>query len=324
MRMHLAAALAAAVILAGCGAHDTAPAVPQDQNLQRYQTAGELAYSLDRPQEAVTQYRLALLQAEARDDLPAISNFSFNLAVAQLRANQPAEALATTRRARAELARRGAAGSAALDLAEATALYRTGDATGADALAAGLQTASDPETAAAASFLRGLIADDRHDKTALQEADQALTRSMTAIAQNQVQNPAPNPGDTSNQGGASAGGVKPEMRADAAELQARLARQNGDFVQARTTALQAADLRRELLDYRGLARALSVAADAARQAGDSSAADLYLRAGRSAAAQGDPASARPWLDQAIRLSRDPAITEAANKALSDLAEPGTN
>jgi hypothetical protein len=306
------------LLLAACSSHEAPPAQPQDQTLQRYRQAGELAYSLDRPQEAVTQYRLALTQAEARDDLTAIGNLSFNLVVAQLRANQPADALATARRARAELARRGGSAFPALDLAEATALYRTGDATSAASMAARLQNGSDRETATAASFLRGLIADERHDKAGLQAAEQALRQTMAAALAASPP-PAIQPQDQPG-----AGALRPETQADAAELQARLARQNGNFAQARAAALQSADLRRGLLDYRGLARALSVAADAARQAGDPSAADLYLRAGRSAAAQGDPATARPWLEQAIRLSHDPAITEAANKALSDMAESGAN
>ena len=46
----------------------------------------------------VAQYQSALAQAEARDDLTAIGNLSFNLVVAQLRANQAAAALATARR----------------------------------------------------------------------------------------------------------------------------------------------------------------------------------------------------------------------------------
>lgn len=295
------------LLAAACGSPPADPGPKQDQTLTQHQQAGELAYALDRPEEAVAQYQLALAQAEARDDLTAIGNLSFNLVVAQLRANQPAAALATARDAQAELQRRGSGSFPALDLAAATALYRTGDLAGADAAAIHLQAGGDKEMTAAASFLRGLIADDRADEPALQAACQAL--------------------DTAMQGSMTQGGAvvvaKPAQQADRAELQARLDRRRGNFAAARMQALQAADLRRDLFDYRGLARALSVAADAAEKAGDpAGAADLYLRAGRSAAAQHDPTLARPWLDRALQLSQDPAVRIAAQEALDGLAQPG--
>jgi hypothetical protein len=289
------------LLATSCSSPPADPGSKQDQTLTQHQQAGELAYSLDRPEEAVAQYQLALAQAEARDDLTAIGNLSFNLVVAQLRANQPAAALATARLAQAELQRRGSSSFPALDLAAATALYRTGDATGADAAAARLQAGGDKDMTAAASFLRGLIADDRNDLGGLQAAFQSLNAAMQVPA------------------GTVA---KPAQQADHAELQARLDRRQGQFADARTQALQAADLRRDLFDYRGLARALSVAADAAEKAGDpAGAADLYLRAGRSAAAQHDPDLAKPWLARAQQLSKDPAIRAAAQEALDSLARP---
>lgn len=310
MKRHLLLLLAALVPLSGCGSRDPGPALPQDQDLQRYQRAGEAAYTLGRPAEAITQYRLALLQAEARDDLPAIGNLSFNLAAAQLQANQPNDALQTARSARAELRRRGAAPLSALDLVEATALYRTGDAVTADALAAKLQADGDHDIAAAATFLRGLIADDRHDVAGLAAASQALQQA-SAIGT------APATSDAEL-------AQRAARQADALELQARLARQKGDDNGAQAAALRAADLRRDAIDYRGLARALAVAADAARQARSPAAADLYLRAGRSAAAQGDKTAAEAWLNQALRLSHDPSVTDAARKALADLSQPTGN
>jgi tetratricopeptide (TPR) repeat protein len=302
------------LLVAGCGSHTDAPKAPQDQNLQRYQRAGQSAYGLGRPQEAIAQYRLALTQAEARDDLSAIGNLSFNLAAAQLQANQPADALATARQARAELARRGAPPLSALDLVEATALYRTGDAATADAMATGLQSDADRQIANAATFLRGLIADDRHDVSGLTTASDSLQQAATAAALAST----PAPATTAEIANRAA------QQADALELQARLARLKGDDAMALSTALQAADLRRVAIDYRGLARALSVAANAARHAQKPEAADLYLRAGRSAAAQNDKTSAEAWLKEALRLSHDAAVTEAAQKALADLAQPATN
>ena len=81
-------------------------------------------------------------------------------------------------------------------------------------------------------------------------------------------------------------------------------------------AEQAVEKRRDLLDYRSLARDLALTAKAAEEAGDSAAAaDLYYRAGRSAAGEDKPAAKR-WLTHAIALSRDPLLTQAARSVLA--------
>jgi hypothetical protein len=115
-------------------------------------------------------------------------------------------------------------------------------------------------------------------------------------------------------------GVTAPLRvADRLELQARLGLRRGDFASARSNATQAAGIRQEGLDYRGMARALAVAALATERAGDRElAADLYLRAGRSAAAQSDPGTARPWLERALSLTDDDATKQAAEAALAGL------
>jgi hypothetical protein len=276
------------LLLAAC-ASPPKPAAPEDAEMRRSARVGRVAFNLERPDEAVTQYRAALSRAQARDDLPAIADLGYDLAVAQLRANDPKAALATATSIRAELARRRAPDLPELDLAEATALYRTGAPAQSDALAASVQRAGDPEAAARASFLRGLIADAAGDTAGLQSALASLGAPADA-----------------------------ETQADAAELSARLKLRQGDPAGARADAQRAAALRRDLPDYRGLARALALEAQAARQAGDqSAAADLYLRAGRSAAAQGDTDQARMWLRQAGAAS-DPAIRQAAATALAAL------
>lgn len=110
------------------------------------------------------------------------------------------------------------------------------------------------------------------------------------------------------------GASAPLRRADRQELQARLALRQDDLAGARVATMQAAGIRQEAFDYRGMARALAVATLAAERAGDSeAAANLYLRAGRSAAAQSDSGTARPWLERVLGLTRD-ADTEAAARA----------
>jgi hypothetical protein len=74
---------------------------------------------------------------------------------------------------------------------------------------------------------------------------------------------------------------------------------------------------RDLLDYHSLARSLALAARAAELTDDTpSAAELYFRAGRTAAAQNDTDSANRWLGQAIALSRDPSLTRDARSTLT--------
>ena len=148
------------------------------------------------------------------------------------------------------------------DLITATAAFRLGDLASADRLAAGLSGAP-PDLADAAWFLRGLIADARGDRPGLEAAAAALTPSADA--------------------------------ADAGELRARLTHDPA-------LALRVAGLRRDALDYRGMARALALAAGCTPDV--VAAADLYLRAGRSAAAEGDAPQARTWLGRARALAPD--------------------
>jgi hypothetical protein len=289
--MNFAPALTVTLLLmmTSCGSKP-APEQPEDVTLRQSARAAGLAYSLDHPDEAIAQYQLALERARARDDVEAIGDYGYNLAVVQLAANQPKQALATTRTTRAELARRGAGAFFALDLAEATALYRIGDKQAADSLAAQAEAGSDPAASARASFLRGLIADEMNNTAGL---EQALARLAQPTSDDQ--------------------------RADAEELRARRDLRQQESAAAVTDAMRAADIRRVLVDYRGMARALSVAAAAELGAGNTGvAAELYLRAGQSAAAQGDAASARPWLRQAVQLEHDSASREAAEKLLASL------
>jgi hypothetical protein len=173
-------ALLLPLLLADCGgsAPDTgAPAT--DEMLQRQTHAGKLAFELERNEEAAAQYRTALSRAQARDDPDAIGDTGYNLAVAELRANTPDKALADARATRIELERRGSKPFPALLLAEATALYRTGAATEADRAARRIQQSEDADAVARATFLRGLIADDRGDEAGLATTADALTTAKT-------------------------------------------------------------------------------------------------------------------------------------------------
>lgn len=251
-------------------------APPRDETLSRLGEAGNIAYTLEEPAQAAQQYRAALDRARQRDDTAAIDDTGFNLATAELRANRPRTAIVTAHAMREELARRGAV-DPALDLITATALYRLGDLASADRMAATLTAARTPALADAAWFLRGLIADAKGDRAMVRQAAAAL--SPTAEA------------------------------ADKAELQARIARDPA-------VALRAADLRRTALDYRGMARALAVAADCTSD--PRVAAELYLRAGQSAAEQHDFGQARVWLAEARARAPDHALRTEADRLLHGL------
>jgi tetratricopeptide (TPR) repeat protein len=250
---------------------------PEDRTLARLGHAGDIAFNLEQPEQAAEQYRAALARARTRDDAAAIADAGFNLATAQLRAGQPRAALDTARQLQAELARRGVA-EPAFDLVAATALFRLNDLAAADVLAAGLTRQTDPALADSAWFLRGLIADTGADGPGLATAAASLTAAADA--------------------------------GDSAELRARVSHD-------RALALRAADLRRDALDYRGMARCLALAARYTPDA--SSAADLYLRAGRSAAAQGDVQQARIWLSAARDRAPDAVLRTEAEQAQHDLA-----
>jgi hypothetical protein len=263
MRSSWGALLLATPLLGGCGGVRQ-PATREDPIMRLHADAASSAMALDRTHEAIGQYRQAFDRAVARDDDAAIGDYGHNLAVAQLLANQPKEALASIRITRAELARRGPRSFPALDLAEATADYRLGERKKSDSIAAQVEAGADSASAAGAAFIRGLIADDKADAVGL---DDAIARLEQPTSSNQ--------------------------QADLAELLARRDLRQGMFAVAAAEAERAADLRRDILDYRGMARALGVAADAEARAGDrDAAAALYMRAAQSAAASGDTESAR--------------------------------
>lgn len=285
--------LIALLFVAGCSGSPQKTATPEDETLKRDTNAGDLAYSLERPDEAITQYQAALTRAQARDDVAAIGDLGYDLAVTELRADAPDRALAFARETRAELDRRKVAPFPALLLAEATALFRLNQLEQADAMAERAQSGADPQTTARAIFLRGLIADQNGDEPGLAAAAAAL----------QPGNAVP-------------------LQADANELAARLALRRSAPTDAVAAAERAASLRQEAIDYRGLARALALAGQGAKQKGDSAAAAVfYFRAGRSAAAQHDAASARLWLGEAVALASHQPVGDAAQALLRDLDHP---
>jgi hypothetical protein len=231
---------------------------------------------------AVRQYKEALNRAYERDDAGAIADSAYNLALAQMRSGQSKAALATVREARAELDRRRATVPAELVLVQAAAAYRTGDLGGAQVAAneAIAGTAGDADTLARAWFIRGLVAADRDDGAALAEAIANLSTRNPSLSS------------------------KADLTGDLQELQGRAALLDNRPAAAFAMFEESAANRQQALDYRGMARALGLAGNAAlRLNRPRDAADLFLRAGRSALLRGDREAALPLLKQAEEVAR---------------------
>jgi hypothetical protein len=282
------------LLLAACGGR-TAPQAPEDVPLSQAAASGQQALDFARLKQAISQYQQAYTLALARDDAGAVGDLGYNLAVAQLADDDPAAALRTALRTRDALTARATRPFAELDLVEAAALHRLGRDAEADRLAARAQAgASSAATVARASYVRGLVADKRRDPAGL----------SAALAQyDRVKAPTT------------------DIQADRDELLARLSLLRGQYRTAAIQAQRAADLRRTRLDYRAMAGALALAAEAMQRAGaPQDAADLYLQAGESAASRGDTRSASRWLARAMRLAGSSPTRHTAQTALTALRE----
>lgn len=269
--------IAAGLALAGCGGKDPDPGPSPDLRLDQANRAGTRALAMNLPEEAIRQYRQALTRAYERDDATAIGDMGYNLAVALLRAGDAKEALRTVRETRAELERRRQAPPAELVLVQAAASYRAGDATGAFAATGEIleQSVREPDTAARAWYIRGMILAERGDVRGVQEAVAALPASSQA-----------------------------DLEADRQELLGRTAVLESRLADAVVAFERSAQQRQQALDYRGMARALSLAGEATLKTNrPADAAVLFLRAGRSLILQGDTAGGLAQLKRAESLAR---------------------
>jgi tetratricopeptide (TPR) repeat protein len=280
----------ATLVLAACGGGPPAdPGPPRDIKLDQATSAGTQAMSMELPDVAVRQYKVALARAYERDDSRAIADVAFNLALAQMKAGDAKGAIATAQAAEAELERRRTPVPAELGLVKAAASYRAGDSAGAVVAARQAldRQASDPDTAPRAWFILGLVAAGQEDRATLAQAMAALRPSKSA-----------------------------DLEADRLELQGRAALLDGRPAEALTALDQASANRQQALDYRGMARTLAVAGEACvRLDRTAEAAGYFLRAGRSALYQGDTALALPLLrraeDLAARSGQTAIVDEAA-------------
>jgi tetratricopeptide (TPR) repeat protein len=282
--IRLSFSLLSILALAACGGGGPVDSGPlPDVKLDQANNAGTQALSMDLPSLAVRQYKVALSRAYERDDAGAIGDVAYNLALAQMKAGDSKGAVATVRETRAELDRRRAAVPPELILVQAAAAYRSGDLGAAAGAAQEVldRGAKDPDVMRRAWFIRGLVAADRSDAAGLAQAIAALAAPTKQA----------------------------DLEADRQELQGRAALLANDSAGALNLFEQSATNRQQALDYRGMARALSLAGDAALRSGRAAdAADLFLRAGRSALLQGDAATATPLLKRAEDLGKQTGQT----------------
>ena len=279
------------LLFAGCGGSSPPPQPPEplDQDLISGWRLARFAFEQGQYDEAAGLYARVLERAYARDDLRAIGEVGYELAVVRLRQHDPRAAAEQAMRTREELRRRGAVPFAELHLVEAVALYESGDLDGAEVMAEqAIELAPAPSDPLVdrALFLRGRIAADGADAA-------GVSRALAQL------------GDTHNA----------ELRADRLELLGRLNLLEDRPESALPNFRESADLRREVEDYIGMARALALAGEAAKSTGRAAeAADLYFRAGRSAELEGNRAEARRWLGSAARLAATTGQAEILSQA----------
>lgn len=251
--------LATPLVLVGCGASQTKPTAQDDAAWDQAMLAGRDSFELGRYTVAVSQYRKAANLALMRDDGDAVAEAGYDLAVSQLAANTPAEALQTTQATRQAVALRGGHDQFSLDLVEAASHYRLGHYAQALPLASHAMQSSDTALAARAALVLGLAADAQGEQSALQEAASYLNGLKQPLSLTQ--------------------------QADKAEIQARMLRRSSP-AQAEQLAEEAAGLRQSEGAYHDMTRALALAAQIASSQGNQAKAQaLWARAAQSAAAQ---------------------------------------
>ena len=263
---------------AGCGSRQTGPAGPPvDKDLERTSRAARKAFESGRYQPAADLYRQTLERAYLRDDLAAAIDAKYNLALCLTLLNSDREALELVVQIGQELTRAGQPVPTDIKLLEATIRYRLDQTEEAWLLTEDIL--EDPGNIPAAvksktRYLRGLIANDRGDPAILRREIEALAESGSPVVQ-----------------------------ADREELIGHLAMMENRWNEAVLAFDEAAALRRQMLDYRGMVTVLAKAGEASERAGRLvQASRRYLRAGQSAALQGNSEAARSWLTRAALLA----------------------
>jgi len=290
----LAGLLLTLILFAGVGC-SSAPTEQSrsgvDEEYERTNRAARMAFENGRLQQAVGLYNQALERAYVLDDVNAIVDSQYNLAVCLTGLNSHVEALERVNQSKAELARTNQSIPGDILLLEATIVYRLGQLDDAwkitDKILLDPSRLSEP-IQSKAHFLRGLIAGEWDDINQLRNEIASLGKPTTA-----------------------------GLRADREELLGRLAMAEGNWNEAIDAFDRTAELRRDDFDYSEMVNALALAAWACERAGKlSDAAKRYLRAGRSAARQEQNRDALNWLNRAENLAGEAGDESTAKQARS--------
>ena len=266
-------------IWTGCGgSRQVKTDVPgSDREFDRNSRMARVAFENGQISQAIEGYKRALARAYITDDLNAIVDTRYNLAVCHLRKGNYAAALENVERAREELLTAGLPVSADLLLVQAVAFYHEGPPGRAWQISEeilSVQPAPSPGTVSRTHFLRGRMAADRGDT-------EQLRLEITGLGEPSI----------------------PGLQADRLELIGRLAMLDGRWDDAVTALDQAARLRAANRNYRTMATVLATAAQASERAHrPEDAAYRYLRAARSAALNGETERATVWLQESVRLA----------------------
>jgi len=290
----LAGLLLTLILFAGVGC-SSAPTEQSrtevDEEFERANRAARMAFDTGRLQQAIGLYNQALERAYVLDDVNAIVDSQYNLAVCLTGLNSYVEALERVNQSKAELARTNQSIPADILLLEATIGYRMGKLDDAWQLTDMILLYPSRLSEAIRSkthFLRGLIAGERDDINQLRQEIASL-------------------GEPSAVG----------LRADREELVGRLAAAEGNWNEAIEAFDSTAEFRQDDFDYSEMVNALALAARACEQAGKlSEASKRYLRAGRSAARQGENRNALNWLNRAEKLAEAAGDEPTAKQARS--------
>ena len=289
------AGLSLAIILgSGLGCSSSPPEQGRsvvDDEFERTSRAARTAFDNGKFQQAVNLYNQALERAYVLDDLNAIVDSQYNLAVCLTGLRSYGPALERVNQAKIELARSSRSIPADILLLEATIQHRLGNLDDAWQLTEKISQESNLASAAVIGkthFLRGLIANAKGDISQLRR-EIAFLDTPAVIG----------------------------LRSDREELAGLLSMAKGNWHEAAEAFDRTAELRREDFDYSGMVNALAQAAWSYEQAGKlSEASKRYLRAGRSAAQQGENRDALKWLNRAEKLAVEAGDEFTAKQARS--------
>lgn len=244
------------LMLAGC-----ASSTPPDTTDPQYQTdsdAGQSAFDVGSLTTAQSQYEAAYKRALRSNDAVALHDAGYNLAIVRLAAGHADQALTAAETAETDLALRGLAHPADLEVVRAAGAYRLGRYAQAVHLAAPIAAPTDSMSRRAA-FIAGISADALGQTSVMAQSLAQLGRGKKAPVTEQ---------------------------ADYAELAARFALRQGNAASALSEAEKAAGYRRETHEYRGMIRALHLASVAATQNGQPAEARRLLMIAEQSEAQG--------------------------------------